>query len=167
MHVRTAKGFTLIELLIVVALIGILAALSAPYLVAAKSSANESSAVSSLKAVNSGQATFATVCGNGAFTLQLATLVAERFASPDVDVSPKSGFTFLLRAGLGSIPSAADCAGDPTQTAYYLTAEPLAQSTGRRAFATTQAGTVWQDTSGVAPAEPFLAAGTVSTLQAE
>jgi type IV pilus assembly protein PilA len=167
MRPGNARGFTLIELLIVVMLIGILAALSAPFLVAAKSSANEASAVSSLKAINSGQATFSTVCGSGAYTLSLATLVAEQFASPDVDITPKSGFEFQLLPGAGSAPGALDCAGDPTQNGYYFMAEPLGPSTGRRAFATNQVGTVWQDTTGVAPTEPFTGGGTVSTLDTQ
>lgn len=60
-----------------------------------------------------------------------------------------------------------DCAGDPTQTGYYFTAEPLTDNTGRRAFATAQGGAVWQDTSGVAPPEPFVDGGTISPLGGE
>ena len=37
-------------------------------------------------------------------------------------------------------------------------------TTGNRAFATNTAGAIWQDTTGVAPAEPFTAGGTVSPL---
>lgn len=163
-HQRAVQGFTLIELLIVVALIGILAALSAPFLIAAKSSANEASAVGSLKALNSGQATFATVCGGGGYTLVLATLVSEQFASPDIDVSPKSGFTYALAAGHLSLAGRPDCTGAPTQNGYYFSAEPISANTGRRAFATNQTGTVWQDTTSTAPVEPFAASPTVSPL---
>jgi prepilin-type N-terminal cleavage/methylation domain-containing protein len=161
------RGFTLIELLIVVALIGILASLVAPFLVAAKASANEASAIGTLKALNSAQTTYSTVCGRGSYTMSLATLVAERFASPDIDVSPKSGFTFALAPGLGAAAGLADCAGDPTQTRYYFSAEPLADTTGRRAFATAQGGALWQNTAGTAPPEPFTAGGTISPLGSE
>ena len=48
------RGFTLIELLIVVMLIGVLAALTAPFLMAAKAAANQASAIGSLRALNTG-----------------------------------------------------------------------------------------------------------------
>jgi len=147
-----------------VMLIGVLTALSAPFLVAAKSSANEASAIGSLKAVNGGQATFATVCGAGGFTLSLATLVAGEFTSPDTDVSPKSGFTFAMAAGNGSQVGPLDCTGVATRSGYHFTAEPLGVNTGRRAFATNQFGTVWQNTAGVPPTEPFTPGPTVSPL---
>lgn len=161
------RGFTLIELLIVVMLIGVLAALVAPFLVAAKASANEASAIGSLKALNSAQTTYSTVCGRGAYTLTLATLVNDQFGSADLDVSPKSGYDFTLAAGLGSAPGLPDCNGAATQTGYYFFAEPLSDNTGRRAFATSQGGALWQDTAGTAPPQPFIVGGSIGPLGAE
>ena len=69
-------------------------------------------------------------------------------------------------AGAGAVAGPNDCNGTATQTAYYGTAVPATLgSTGSRAFATNQGGTIWQDTAGVAPAEPFAVAGTVSPIQ--
>jgi len=156
-------GFTLIELLIVVALIGVLSALGAPFLVAAKSSANEASAISSLRTLNSGQAAYASGCGGGAYSASLAGLVSGDYVSRDLDISPKSGFAFAL--AVAAYPTGpADCTGAATYRGYYFSADPLGVTTGRRGFATNQGGTIWQDTSGAAPVEPFVAAGTVSPL---
>jgi type IV pilus assembly protein PilA len=170
-----SRGFTLVELLITVAITGIIAAIAVPALLRGKMAGNEASAIGSIRAINAAETAYATSAARGGFAILLSTLQTPcggaggaGFLSGDLSFDPtfKSGFIVTLQPGAGSNVGPTDCNGTPTRTGYYASAVPrVVGATGQRAFASNNVNAVWQNTTGVAPAEPFAVTPTISPIQ--
>lgn len=128
------NGFSLIELLIVVAIILIIAAIAIPNLLRARIAANEASAVSSLRALNTAQISYNSSYPTVGFATALSALGGTSCAPPGSNSScfidtqlasgTKSGYSFTLSGTSGS----------PNAT-YQIRADPLSPNqTGVRYF---------------------------------
>jgi hypothetical protein len=152
---RDSKTTILVAVAVIVGLILVTAvavAITLPSLLRARMTANEASAIASLRAINSAQAAFASSCGHGMFASTLAGLAAPAagaktgFVSPDLGSDPvsKSGYTIRLTAPPAAKAPRA-CNGAEVAAAYFVAADPVGfGSTGSRYFATNQSNTIYQ-----------------------
>jgi type IV pilus assembly protein PilA len=144
---KKQKGFSLIELLIVVAIILIIAAIAIPNLLKSKMAANESSAVGSIRTINTAEITYQTACPAQGYAANLLALntgggcaAGVGIIDPNLGAGNKSGYT-MAATGANAVNGA--------NTTYTDTATPqTVGTTGQRMFCSDQTGVIYFASTG-------------------
>lgn len=139
---RRERGFSLIELLIVVAIIGIIAAIAIPNLLKSQQAAHETAALAEVQTIGKNQVLYSITKGHGKFA-DLAALGAAGYVDANMATGTKGGYLFATTPiNAEGMPNMFDTTAHPTAVGTF--------GTGNRSYYSNETMVVYES-DGIQP----------------